>query len=203
MLEIRKLVINASHYCRRKLTSYKSFFLLFFAFAAVFTCLLIGRDKGELVPQLWVSFIAVCLTYWACLFTKEKFRLDLLDKRFEIYERTLEFCGLVTTAGTLHPKDDDKGVVLAAIQAAEKSFRGIGYHKARALFGPEVSELFEKLNNSYAYLSAFGNVNPSVNPRYADVPEKICGHLTFIFETSGKLPEYFRPYVYFGDYKRD
>jgi hypothetical protein len=183
------------------LFTYKIFFVLVMLVTFISTIWLLHINKSELIPQLWISAIALGLSYWACMFSRENFRLLLLDKRFEIYQKTLEFCSRVIQQGTLNEREDNRQGVQAAIVAAHDSFRGIGYHKTRALFGNEIWELFEKLNKSYTILLALGGVSSSI-PGYENVPQKMCDELTFISETCGRLPEYFRPYVYFGDYKQ-
>jgi hypothetical protein len=139
------------------------------------------------------STLTAVFAYLAYGFSKEKFRLDLFDKRFAIYEETLKFCSQVMAEGSAKEK---------AIMAAEGSFRGIGYHKAQALFGEDIHELFSRLNKSYAWLSAFaqapsGSMTPDVWARAH------TEQLNFIWDTANKLPELFRSYMYFGDYKRD
>ena len=70
----------------------KGFFAAALAVSIVSTALLFWMGKPELVPQLWISIIVAILSYWACSFTAEKLRLDLFDRRFEIYSKTLAYC---------------------------------------------------------------------------------------------------------------
>jgi hypothetical protein len=130
------------------------------------------------------------------MFTKERFRLDLLEERFEIYKRTLEFCSIVQSHASLRANDRNKEQVEAALRAAHDSFRGFGFHRARALFGSDINDLFGKLNESYSYLVALGD---ETSPHYKATT--FWEHVQFIAEQCTKLPDHFKPYVYFGDYR--
>jgi hypothetical protein len=69
------------------------------------------------------------------------------------------------------------------------------------LFGEDIRDLFAKLNKSYAWLSAYGD-GPAGMTRQ-QWAQRNYDHMMFIGDTAGKLPELFRAYMYFGDYKRD
>lgn len=175
------------------------FFSLLILIISISTLMLFCINKSENIPALWLSGFALGFSYNAYIYTKEKFRLDLLDKRWEIYENTLEFCSLVTQYGSLTPTGQNDEKINQAIQAAHESFRGIGYHKTRALFGKDIYQLFEKLNESYAFLRS--NIKAPSDPNKHDAwAEKTHQHDIFIWETVNSLPEVFKPYIYFGDY---
>ncbi len=146
------------------------------------------------------STITLCFSYGAYQFAKEKFRLDLLDKRWEVYVHVLDFCSVVSSQGTLTGREDNIEVITTALQAAEQSFRGIGLHKTRALFGEDIQVLFEQLNEGYAYLSSFSE-SPSDPTERTEWAKRKNQHVRFTHNTAGKLPEHFKSYVYFGDYK--
>jgi hypothetical protein len=95
---------------------------------------------------------------------------------------------------TLQARKGNEEDIQKAIIAAHDSFRGIGYHKTRALFGKDIYDLFEELNKSYSFLvSGLSN---------SDIGENLK-HVSFVVETGTKLPEYFKDYIYFGNYKKD
>jgi hypothetical protein len=148
------------------------------------------------------STLTLVFAYLAYRFSKEKFRLDLFDKRFAIYEATLTFCSQVLTHGSLRAaRPEQRAAVEAAIRAAEASFRGIGYHKARALFGEDIQELFHRLNKSFAWLTAYaGGPGNMAHEQWAN---KFSEETMFVLNTVHKLPDLFKSYMYFGDYKRD
>ncbi len=163
--------------------------------------IIVHAQKLEILPATFFSVSTALFSHLAYKFAKEKFRLDLFDKRWAVYEHALEFCSRVTQQGTLIRRKDNEEAILAALKAAENSFRGTGWHKTRALFGNDIYQLFDQINKSYAWLSSFGDQPPQ--HRAADWPEKMEKNLMFIWETVGKLPEIFKPYVYFGNYKQD
>lgn len=162
--------------------------------------IMIFQSKWEAIPTTVFSTLTAVFSFWAYEFSKERFRLDLFEKRWPIYEAILKFCSHVIQQGRLKLDANSQEGTLAAIQAAEESFRGIGWHKSKALFGRDVIQLLEKLNKSYAYLSSFHSApeDPSERTKWADESNR---QLLFIWETVNELPEKFRPYVYFGDYR--
>jgi hypothetical protein len=165
-------------------------------FGLIMTCLLIYADKLEQIPTLWIALLAMLFSYSAYLFSKDRFRLDLLDRRFELYEKTLEFCSIVFSHGSLKPTDQNNEQIERAIKAAHESFRGIGCHKARALFGDDIYELFQSLNKSFSHIMTYQHIENRDQMAY-------WGHVTHIADMTSKLPDHFKPYVYFGDYKAD
>lgn len=167
---------------------------------------LILDDKAENIPSVLFSGLAAFFAFHAYLFTKEKFRLDLLEKRWSVYEETLKFCSTVLTYGGLPSykdspdKEAQNKAIIAALIAADASFRGIGYHKTRSMFGKDIEDLFSKLNESYSWIVSHQNVSPA---KAAEQAEEETKHLKFIWETVNTLPDLFKPYVYFGDYRNN
>ena len=49
-------------------------------------------DKIENLPIFFVSVVALGFTHLSYYNSREKFRLDLFDKRYEIYRNSVEFC---------------------------------------------------------------------------------------------------------------
>jgi hypothetical protein len=168
--------------------------IVFFGLAS--SVWLIFFKKEDLVPQLWLSIVAAVFAFFALIYSKEKFRLDLLDRRFEIYQKALEFCTVIFEQGSLDPNERNREAIIHALQAAHESFRGIGHHKTKALFGEDVSVLFDKINKSFSYISTHGRIVDRD-------PQTYWKHVNFIAELPGQLPELFKPYIYFGDYKND
>lgn len=158
------------------------------------------KDKSLLATTVFSTGTLV-FAFLAYQFSRERFRLDLFDKRFEIYEATLAFCSEVTAQGSLRAATpEQRPGVERAIRAAEGSFRGIGYHKARALFGEDIRDLFKRLNDSYSWLSVYGEGRGGLaQGQWAD---QHYTHTMFIWDTVSKLPDLFRGYMYFGDYRR-
>jgi hypothetical protein len=169
------------------------FLILVFDILAI---VLLHENNSSQIPAILISSVALGFSYYAYRFSKEKFRLDLLDRRWEIYEQALTFCSVVVTHAGLpkHGKDEriNKSIVLG-LEAAHDSFRGIGLHKTTSLFGSEVHEKFNQLNKMYAWLVA--------QPRNEGWVEEEYQNLSYILKTIEELPTLFKPYVYFGDYK--
>lgn len=167
---------------------------------------LIFDDKAEDIPPVLFSGLAAFFAFHAYLFTKERFRLDLLEKRWSVYEDTLKYCSTVLTyAGLPSYRDSpDKAAqneaIIQALIAADASFRGIGYHKTRSMFGKDIEELFSKLNESHSWIVSHQNVSTA---KAAEQAAEEAKHLKFIWETVKTLPDLFKPYVYFGDYRNN
>jgi hypothetical protein len=165
-------------------------------FVAILATVLLRESHPEQIPTVFISLIAVWFSYCAYKFSKEKFRLDLMDKRWEIYEQVLKFCSVVIKHGGLpeYSADEDTNKsVVSALKAAHESFRGVGLHKAKALFGPEIHEKFKKLDEMYSWFIA--------KPRDEGWAQKESQHLEETWNLLNELPELFKPYMYFGDYK--
>ncbi|NDE90300.1 MAG: hypothetical protein EB059_04060 [Alphaproteobacteria bacterium] len=156
--------------------------------------------KAELIPTFFMSGTAAILSYSAYRYTKEKFRLDLLDKRVEIYNKALEFCSLIVTMGGLIQIESNKELLVAAENAAHGSFRGLGYHKTHSLFGQDIVDLFKKLSEAYAYLNTHGQ---GLQNQTQEQINKHFEHVAYISDLVGQLPIIFKPYIFFGSYKND
>lgn len=187
------------------LTRHKTALALWIVIVLSALGLLICVERPEFIPVTLISSVALWFSYLAYLFSEERFRLGLLDRRFEIYNNTLDFCSHVMQEGDLKLNDRNKDQIEKAFKSAHESFRGIGWHKSRALFGEDIQEVFEKLNKIYSWLLAYSH-----DPDVLDDPEKVMkhaeewsNHMTTIWKIVNELPELFRPYIYFGDYKRD
>jgi hypothetical protein len=167
----------------------------------IFLGCLLYRDKLEQIPSVVFGAVAIFFSYHAYLFSRERFRLDLFEKRWEVYQRTLEFCSQVIKYGGLPRHSDNEKRnedIIKALSSAHESFRGIGHHKTRSLFGSEIYNHFEKLNNSYSWLLSFGLKEGGDK---AALAKEEGEHLKFIWQTIEQLPNLFKPYLYFGDYK--
>jgi hypothetical protein len=161
-------------------------------------------QKPEHLPTFWISCIALSLSYYAHTSAKEKLRLDLLEKRFEIYEKVLEFCGLVTKHGTLTARPDNREEIEQALNAAYQSFLGIGLHKTRSLFGEDIYSFFSDLREKYIYLITHPYPTiPLPDQQQAEWAQKNMESINFILLSAEKMPDLFKPYVYFGNYRKN
>jgi hypothetical protein len=174
----------------------KQWIAVFLAFLSIgFVLFLVSIKKLELIPTTMLSTIAVYFSYYAYLFSREKFRLDLYKDRLKIYEGALTFQSTVVKHGglTAGTTEDSKKEILQAFLAAEESFRGLGYHRHKFLFGKDIQEYFKRLNEDYAWLRSYGPQNqPAAHTeRVHDVYKKL-----------EQLPDLFAPYLSFAEYRR-
>ncbi len=148
-------------------------------------------DHSESIPVAIVGLTTAGLGFLAYDFSKAKFRLDLFEKRWLIYEELVQFLSLQQQTGS-HTNE--------ALAAAQGCFRGKGYHKSKALFGDDIIALFERLNSTYSWLAAYQNGKGGLSQE--EWARLHYEHSNFLDETVRRLPEYFKGYIYFGDYKR-
>jgi hypothetical protein len=160
--------------------------------------ILIGTSKLELLPSVILGCITAIFAFCAYKYTKEKFRLELFEKRWEVYRNIAKFCSNAAIYGDLSPKPDNEDkekIRKEAYDAMGKSFKGEGYHLRSLLFSNDVEDTFEELNQAYAFLSS--HYLPSNQPfEWSD-------HLLKLSKIYEDLPNLFKPYLYFGDYRND
>lgn len=65
------------------------------------TSFLIVKNRTESIPSTLFSGTTAFFSFLAYRFSKEKFRLDLFDKRWALYESTMNFCSSVVQQGVL------------------------------------------------------------------------------------------------------
>jgi len=168
---------------------------LILGFLASFAILVIA-GKWEIVPATLFTTIAAWFSYAALRYSREKFRLDLFDKRFEIYSSTVNFCGRVQQIGLFSDTPEQRSENVETMRIAEECFRGLGYHKSLALFGGDIHDLFKELNTACSWLSS------RPNPRDDNEWKQWLKHSEFVVTTVDRLPDLFAPYMHFGDYRR-
>ena len=185
---VRKLAMISANFSSYERIAFALFFLIF----VLFSIMLWSIDKREFIPASFGAIAAAAFAFLAFRFTKEKFRLDLFEKRWSVYEGIVQFCSVATQTGVIGE---------AAYKAAGQCMRGTGYHKTKALFGPEILELINRLNESSNWLEAHGGA-PLGDAAQATWAEKTHEHEMNIFNTVNELPKKFEPYLFFGEYKR-
>lgn len=177
----------------------KNWFFIFLTLLVInLTQLLISIDKLELIPSTFLTAITAALAYLAYIYNREKIRLDLFEKRWDIYTRVIDYCSVVSTYASLRydfTNQESQDNIRRGIQAAHESFRGIGFHKSKALFGDDVNNLFSRLSKSYAFLVSFD--------RNAERAREYTEELSFTFNIAKDLPDIMKPYLYFGNYKNN
>lgn len=145
-------------------------------------------ESSERVAILFTG-ITACFSYEGYRYNKEKFRLELFEKRWEIYKVLTEISRLcdgnqIWTDGS----ETDK----TAYVDCGKKFLDIKVQNYLVLFGADVGKALSRVDYIYKKVSS--------------------GNIDFAKEDVGKLnkeladffincPDIFSPYLYFGNYK--
>jgi hypothetical protein len=172
-----------------------------------FTYLLL--NKPDILPNFLSSlgtlFVAMIFGYWAYFHTREKFRLELFEKRWKIYDALIQFCSNVAQYGerAVQPSKENLAEFKETMNAAQNSFQGKGWHEAKALFGEDVIELLSKLNDAWAHISTWSYDMTQGNENAAQIIKEKYTHIRFIVSLANELPDKLKSYMYFGDYKND
>jgi hypothetical protein len=156
------------------------------------------KSKSESLTNYTLLIITTIFAFLAYKYNKEKFRLELFEKRWEVYRNIAKFCSNAAIYGDLSPKPDNEDkekVRKEAYDAMGKSFKGEGYHLRSLLFSNDMEDTFEELNQAYAFLSS--HYLPS------NQPFEGRDHLLKLSKIYEDLPNLFKPYLYFGDYRND
>lgn len=159
-----------------------------------------SQDKWDALPPFFLTCVTSIFSFFAYKHSQEKFRLDLLERRFEIYKNALEFCSHIVKKGNLKYDEANKEEFQKALIAAHESFLGIGLHKTKSLFGKDINDLFDEISDHYSWLISFDETPDNVEERREWVKEKHY-RLKNMWHIINTLPEHFRPYIYFGEYK--
>ncbi len=147
--------------------------------------------KEEILPTFFVSLVSLMVVYGSSQDSKNKLRLELFEKRYEIYEELIKFSSHTLQEGEI-------GV--EAANAAYQSFRGLKYHKSKFLFGDDVNNYFNEINGCFATMSAARGIIPSA-PGFQEWTDKKFESLKKIMQITDVCPTLFAPYLYFGDIK--
>jgi len=102
--------------------------------------------KLENFPTFCISVVALGFSYLSYYNSREKFRLDLFDKRYESYRNCMKFCSYIIQYGGLPDFENDGDARKEVELTMTQSFRGEGFHLATFLFGKNIGELYSDLN---------------------------------------------------------
>ena len=153
------------------------------------------KDKLEILPTFFVAEVAAGFSYLAYYNAREKFRLELFEKRLESYINFYDFCELIVSYGKIpdpkdYPKDHD-----VLTKAASKSIIGDGRHLTYFLFGDdvkskyvEVSEIYERLKSRSVKYDVHGNISKTDE-------EENTKDIVRVFQIQRLLPELFSKYL--------
>lgn len=174
-------------------------------FVVSFVISIIG-GTSTLVSSVSLPLITVIFAFLSYKYNKEKFRLELFEKRLEVYENINAFCSVVIKYGDLpklgEPEDKDYEQInqdcIKYQNAADLSFRRRGYHLSKLLFSDKLNNYLKELNDSYCFLLTYKD-----GERNSETAQKWGNHLKAIIHINQNLPEIFKPYLYFGGYRND
>lgn len=164
----------------------------FLFYSIVIACGFLGWRYAEISERVPILFtgITACFSYEAYRYNKEKFRLELFEKRWEVYSSMFSLLSKMPR----HNKDVASGESVSdvrikeIVEAAHGSFRGKGWQKSKFLFGSEVESVLKEIDAIYIQSSIGGLSKEQEREIYV----LLIG-----------LPEKFSPYLYFGDYKNE
>lgn len=144
-----------------------------------------------------VSLVALVIAALAYLNARENFRFQLFEARLDIYNNLLTACSFVVQFGStvLHPNQAgdaelDKERRRDFLIARERSCSGVGHHKVRMLFGPDIVMITDEISKHFASIAAFDEVPGK--------EEKVAKSLERVKKLLDELPKAFEPYLYFG-----
>lgn len=163
----------------------------------VFSWVLIAHEKWEYLGGLFFTAATASCAYQALIYTREKFRLELFEKRIALFEPVQIFCDAVHKGDVeIRKSGTDLEVVLTSLESGDlsamKLYEKIDEFKLAALFDSEVSGM------GHAIYDAIFNLEYIVKD-----PAHQKDLIKYFKESAWKWPLLFMPYIYFGDYKRN
>ena len=161
-------------------------------------------DKIENLPTFFVSVVALGFTHLSYYNSREKFRLDLFDKRYEIYRNSVEFCKYIIRYGGLPDAEKQKDARRDFESIVNQSFQRDGDHLATFLFGDDIADLYNKFNKIYAFFSTYSiNVIREISdPEERNRIQLLkFEHLKYLNDIVTKMPDIFSKYMNFSKFK--
>jgi hypothetical protein len=152
------------------------------------------------IPTFTFTAITAGFAYQAYRYTKEKFRLELFEKRWEVYSAIVHFedklKGFVEkyvqkeryVSEEFEQRNTDAKELL---QIANQSIVGLGWHRKQLLFGKDVWRPFAQIEI----------ILVKAQSEWKDEERK--KDMETLSEIVKSFPNLFKPYLYFGDYKYD
>lgn len=151
---------------------------------------------------MWITAAAAVLfgsatsffAFLAYRYTREKFRLDLYERRYAFYIELWKACCQLEHVG-LRPDHHDVEAKVKWSEAFATIYPAIAHeshHKAALLFGPDVQTFVHEVFNDAVQLELNGSYEMDA---IKDLKLRIQ-------RRTHLLPETFAPYLYFGDLRR-
>ena len=166
-------------------------------FTILSVLILLSLDEREMVPATSLfTGLATVFSYQALCYSREKFRLDLFERRLEFYGSMVNLCSMVTQGFI---ESEDLKEQKAVDEARYQCIRGNGLHKAHLLFGNDIVQKIKELDQAFTTLSMAHTARRS--SANFDAQEEMRAFSLFQ-QTVNSMPIMFSPYIYFGDYQR-
>ena len=167
-------------------------------FAVSFVISIIG-GTSTLVSSVSLPLITAIFAFLAYKYNKEKFRLELFDKRWEVYENISILCLTIQKYKRIRPMHGSTKTTYNDLRKAYDSIKKLsneeGYHLRSLLFSNDIEDAFTKIDMAYKFLWNHYENNTDEGGEW--------DHYKNIVDIEKNLPELFKPYLYFGDYRND
>jgi len=176
---------------------YCAYSILFLLFTSFSIFIFIHTEKPwDVFPTFCIAYIAIFFSYHGYVFSKEKFRADLLEKRLQFNDDLICFLSICFNDAKDQNKKND---------LANKCIQGLGIHKAKSLFGEEVIDFLNRLHNCYVIIQTYKTPESRLSISYNENKDELQKYKTAVAILSNApnlLPSLFAPYIYFGNYKK-
>ncbi len=154
-----------------------------------------------IIPAFFGNITAV-FSFLAYKNFREQFRFKLYEERFEWVSELNIFCSVtVRLAGNLTLQKDNirdtENLIEGFHKSAHNTFRGNGFLKGKFLFDNNIAADLTKLNDTYAFFTAFSGMVELSEENVSMWREK----LDYIASFQTKIPVLFEDYIGFGHYK--
>ena len=138
-------------------------------------------NKSEILPVFFVSLISAGVVYGTAQDSKNKLRLELFEKRYEIYEELMKILLYVQ----FNHKND---VEMKEVMVRDFCYN-LKYHKISLMFGAEIEEQLRNL---------FSELRNIISRQKEGEGAEVC---LCMEDMINKTITLFKPYLYFGDIK--
>lgn len=153
---------------------------------------------AELIVTIIFGAVAAWFSWLAYCHSKEKFRLELLDKRWPIYEQLTNVHNKLKIAGLYHDaQPSDRTDIAALLRAAYNELERINLCQLEALFGEDVRYTLDNILNRMEKICVYTG-EKDVDTCISDQKDEIKS----LLEQLESLPSVFKLYMDFSSYKK-
>ena len=163
-----------------------------------------NKEVAELGVTIIFGMITAGFSYLAYFYTKEKFRHDLLNKRWPIFKTIIEVSNIASKLTDIPLNKDDRQVTentykewVDKLKPAQDKLKKINHQEVISLFGKDI---LEHINVVYGSLSAC--ITTPYNYTTTTSVQSRNENITRLRKNSEHLIELFSPYMDFSQYKK-